>query len=965
VAGGPEQDELATTPERPSRPGPVFAPGDLVADRYYIVRFLAEGGMGEVYEARDTVLAERVALKTIRGELAKKPNALARFKREIHVARQVTHPNVCRVFDLGEHGATTFLTMQLLEGESLASYLKRCKRLDVAQAHSLARQIAAAIDCAHAAGVIHRDLKPANIILVPTSTGGELRAVVTDFGLARAGGNDDHQVSNTGDVVGTPAYMAPEQVEGANVGAAADIYAFGILLYEMVTGARPFTGESSISIAVKRIKENAPSPRLLVPDLGSAWDRAILRCLERAPEARYATAAEVVAALDDKPEVAAKSASTTPPAAGRRPVLRWLALGAGLVFAAAAGVYLSWPRGGLPGGERVLAFVAINRGSADDASLAPAVERIAARRLRARELRFRIVDDPASANVIAKVGYRRLDDGVEVDLGVGPANGTTKAVGTQRAPSVVGALDALLPSLADRVGEGRALRGPTADELAAMQRIGAPTFEAYRLYEGVIDASYSSIMVDDDNIIALSSKVVDAAPTWAHAYALLVSEQGVVTPAARATLARAREKVADRPADPGGKKLLDALELETRMELVGASALLAPEFARAPDDVLLGWHLTLSDDFAARTDEALSVSRRLHEERPDLQFGSDLAQELMRVGRGDEIADMIRAWVRRAPDNEQAVIAEITVELDAAGTESAVRRARDQLLLRGREPSRLIAICDVFIAADRLRDARALADEAMHGTAREQLRAKIRLGAIATMEGRFSAALESLSTAGRLDSNAGVTDDEALAVAMVRDLADALGLADEAARARAQLVEKMRLDTGPLYALPARYDVELGHGCTSVEGALANVEDEPTKRAVRRELLRVAAEHGCVPCSEVVRAGQSAAETSVRSLYNFGHCAEQQGELALAQDAYKRAERVLMPGVASGILVASPLDSILARYHHATILERSGQRAAAKKEYEDFLAHWGHADRPLPEIDDARKAVERLESGQH
>ena len=276
-----------------------YKAGDLVAERYKVIRLIGEGGMGEVYEAEDLLLKERLALKTLRAPAADDETVVTRFKREIQLARKVTHPNVCRLFDVGidRRGdrEAAFLTMELLEGETLSAHVRQNGRMAPSEALPIAEQIASGLAAAHAVGIIHRDLKCANVILVAASTG--TRAVVTDFGLARVAAEGSDQV--TGDaVVGSPAYMAPEQVEGGRrLTGACDIYAFGVVLYEMVTGKLPFVGETPLATAVMRLREPPPSPRAIVPDLDARWERAILACLEREPEDRPVGAQEVVRIL--------------------------------------------------------------------------------------------------------------------------------------------------------------------------------------------------------------------------------------------------------------------------------------------------------------------------------------------------------------------------------------------------------------------------------------------------------------------------------------------------------------------------------------------------------------------------------------------------------------------------------------------------------------------------------------------
>jgi tetratricopeptide (TPR) repeat protein/tRNA A-37 threonylcarbamoyl transferase component Bud32 len=278
----------------------IFRAGDVVAGRFRVVAFLARGGTGEVYEAEDVLLHTRVALKTLRAHVADEPDVIERFRREILFARRVTHPNVCRVFDVFEHAAAgprqppvVVLTMELLQGETLADRLRRRGSLPPAEAEPVVAQVVAALAAAHEAGVIHRDLKSANVMLVPSADGAE-RVVVTDFGLARAvqAGEDASATA----MAGTSAYMAPEQVEGGAITPAADVYALGVVMFEMVTGRRPFEGATPAVVALSRLQGPAPSPRSVAPGLDERWERTILRCLERNPRDRPAVG-EVVGAL--------------------------------------------------------------------------------------------------------------------------------------------------------------------------------------------------------------------------------------------------------------------------------------------------------------------------------------------------------------------------------------------------------------------------------------------------------------------------------------------------------------------------------------------------------------------------------------------------------------------------------------------------------------------------------------------
>jgi tetratricopeptide (TPR) repeat protein/TolB-like protein len=321
-----EGDATATTPGARAA---LFSPGHLLAGRYRIVRFVARGGMGEVYEAEDLELGERVALKTVRPEIAGDARAMERFKREIHHARQVTHPNVCRTFDIAHHRSeagedVTFVSMELLAGETLSERIRRGGRMPPAEALSIVRQMAAALDAAHEAGIVHRDFKSANVVLVPAKAG--TRAVVTDFGLARARTAGDETSSLTG-FVGTPAYMAPEQVSGGPITPATDLYALGVVMYEMLTGSWPFEGETPVSVAVMRLKQPPPSPRSRVPELDRKWEWAVLRSLELDPGDRFDSAGDVVKAIEG---------GAVPFGRRRRSVARAVAVAAALAVALAA-----------------------------------------------------------------------------------------------------------------------------------------------------------------------------------------------------------------------------------------------------------------------------------------------------------------------------------------------------------------------------------------------------------------------------------------------------------------------------------------------------------------------------------------------------------------------------------------------------------------------------------------------------
>ena len=311
-----------------------FAAGAVVAGRYRILSLAGRGGMGEVYRAYDNKLEQPVALKFLPAAMSQDGAALARFHNEVRTARQVSHPNVCRVYDIGEWEGMPFLSMEYVDGEDLASLLRRIGRLPSDKAVEIARRLCAALAAAHGKGVLHRDFKPGNIMI-----DGRGQVLITDFGLAALAA----QVTGPEARYGTPAYMAPEQLAGKEATVRSDIYALGLVLYEMFTGRRAFEAQSREELL--RLEETgAPAgPSTLVRDLDPAVDRVILRCLEPEPARRPSTALSVAAALPGgDPLAAALAAGETPSpemvAASRETATVSVRLAVALLLLAVAGV---------------------------------------------------------------------------------------------------------------------------------------------------------------------------------------------------------------------------------------------------------------------------------------------------------------------------------------------------------------------------------------------------------------------------------------------------------------------------------------------------------------------------------------------------------------------------------------------------------------------------------------------------
>ncbi len=289
----------------PDIEGDRFESGTVIADRYRIVALLGKGGMGEVYRADDLILDQAIALKFLPPDVARSPLWLERFLNEVRIARKVTHPNVCRVFDIGHAAENAFISMEYVDGEDLHSLLKRIGRLAPDKALDIARQICQGVAAAHAKGVLHRDLKPANIML-----DGEGQVRITDFGLAAMRGQ-----IKAGEIrAGTPAYMAPELFAGTDVSVRSDLYALGLVLYELFTGRPVHQAESYTEYARLHQRSQPKPPSSLVSDIDPAVERLILRCLEKDPGHRPSSVLVVAAALPGSDALAtAVAAGATPP----------------------------------------------------------------------------------------------------------------------------------------------------------------------------------------------------------------------------------------------------------------------------------------------------------------------------------------------------------------------------------------------------------------------------------------------------------------------------------------------------------------------------------------------------------------------------------------------------------------------------------------------------------------------------
>jgi serine/threonine protein kinase/tetratricopeptide (TPR) repeat protein len=329
----------------------LLAPGSDFGPRYRIESLLGEGGMGKVYKAFDRDLDRTVALKLVRPELAADPVSMDRLKQELLLASRVSQKNILRIHDLGDVEGVKFISMAFVDGEDLHQLILREGKLDLDRALGLARQLCKALDAAHAEEVVHRDLKPQNVLVDAAGN-----AYVSDFGLAKSLEAGSALVTRAGEIMGTPRYMSPEQAESKPVDHRTDLYALGLIIYEMVTGDLPFRSDTVLQAMYQRVTQAPKNPKLLNPDLPDELVSVIMRCLEKEPENRYQHAREILADLESGRAAkqvtsrAPEAAAPIPPSAvARRGRGKWWALG-GIAAALVAALAIPQARQAILGG---------------------------------------------------------------------------------------------------------------------------------------------------------------------------------------------------------------------------------------------------------------------------------------------------------------------------------------------------------------------------------------------------------------------------------------------------------------------------------------------------------------------------------------------------------------------------------------------------------------------------------------
>src|SRR5580692_1715050 len=531
----------ATRAELPAAsPGLALETGSLIADRYEILKLLGEGGMGAVYKARDQEVDRLVALKVIRPELAGHSSVLQRFKQELILARTVTHRNVIRIYDLGVAEGCRFITMEFIEGRDLSSVLEE-RKLAPEEAVKILRQVCSALEAAHAEGVVHRDLKPQNVMLEASG-----RVVVMDFGLARS--MEASGLTQAGSIMGTPAYMSPEQAKGLPADERSDIFALGIILYQMLTGVVPFKAETALASLLLRTQGPPTPPMKLNPAIPQTLNDIVLKALATDPAIRYQKAADLSKDLHDWQEGVLHQHIVTPPikmmeesTAGK-----WIAIavaGAIALLAAGYGIYRLIDRPAAPLAPMTVLIADFKNHTGDEvftgtleSTLKLALEGAsfigAYDRARVRELGLKAIsgtfDEPAAEAVAASQGLNVVVSG-SIDRHGADYQLALRAVQTVTG-KVLANVDATAPNkdqvlfAVTKLGtELRKALGDSTSESAqrlSMETLSSANLEAVHEYASGLDNLSAGKFADAQ---AHLSKAVELDPNFGMAYTIMAS----------------------------------------------------------------------------------------------------------------------------------------------------------------------------------------------------------------------------------------------------------------------------------------------------------------------------------------------------------------------------------------------------------------------------------------------------------
>jgi serine/threonine-protein kinase len=935
--------------------------GTVIGGRFELLGCLGTGGMGMVFKAYDQVLDQVVALKFLHAALARDPKLIERFRQEVKLARLITHPAVCRLHDLEEADGRRFLTMEVIDGETLAQRLARGP-LPAEEVLRIGRGIAAGLGAAHAQGVLHLDLKPGNVMLDRSG-----RVVVMDFGLSRPSGPEVED-GRRGPVAGTVLYMAPEQLAGGELDGRTDMYALGLVLYEMVCGHVPLAGEARADTALRRVSESAPDPRAERGDVPERLRKVIRHCLARDRDGRYASVEDVWRDLGGAtgansalgPEVTAR------PMAGRGgPRRRWLAAAAAAAVVAAAGVPAAvWLRGAAraPAVSAVAVLPPAPVAAADAARAAAEARRArAAQRLVVQELRERGLDAiaaerPAPGQAAVGVRVARAANGVQVELEL--------AIGRHRVgrrggrATLAEAAGAAAQELAAAVRP--AAPGPDAREAA---RTGAATpavLAELRL------ARTAARHQDRDRARRHVARVVAVEPSLPAAHFYLAACEEPFTEASRAHLRRAREL------SRGRTDLLSRLAAAWAISEVdgndaGANAALAQLHTEAPDDLEVTYWYAYSLGDIWKVEEANALLERVLEAAPD-HVPAMLRLFETRIDHG-EIAELLRDAERlttRAPEQPHAHVFAGRTLLAAGRLGEALDAVGEALELEPNHSAALKYRARTLLYQGDLLNARTVARRLAGGDARRRAEALRTLGLSYLLDGRFAAALR------HLEESLEAARDEAyepiythkLIVFTLEDLGDWAAALVAAQRweqhalkatfwqqvAYARLHQDLhRLRQGLISAPEYRRRVPVYLADLRAKGGVDVAGGQGSK-------LSATERFATGDFREALAQALKDEVPAMNTQFLIGECHARLGQHAQAVEWFRRV--LTRPDEE-----LYPTTLVRARLRLAESLDTLGRREEAARYYAAFLASWGSADRTLPEVDRARTLAERAAGG--
>jgi len=928
--------------------------GTVLESRFRVVRMLGRGGMGEVYEAVDVALGARIAVKVVRLESGSTEARLQRFRREILLARKISHPNVCRVFELhlGSPGEPPlFLSMELLEGETLAERLRRDGPLPEPVARELVTQIASGLAAAHREGVLHRDLKPSNVMLVPVHGGSE-RAVVADFGIARA--MDELPVATTWDgPMGTPAYMAPEQLAGRELSPATDLYSLGVLMTEISTGtipARPHPDDGSDG-AAPPLEPGIGKPPA---HYGRSWKQLCRWCLEIDPSRRPQSAEAFLRALRQGSSLL------------RRPMHRLLRSVALVVAALGATIVVIHKAAPDRVGPPLIAVADFANETGDPdldgiGSLvatalqeSPGVRVLTRSRMvdlqrqlgtdvavRVDESTGREIARRAGARTLLAGSVRRMGELIVVELrGIDPDRGEYLLSDREQAQGKSEVL-ALIDRLAARarkrlVGD----RGPSTGATPLAQLVTA-NLEANRWYEtgrsleeqnlsGAQEAFRKAIALDPEFALAHFALAVAAARGRAP-----LSELGAIATSAISVAGRAPWREA---------RLIRAWNATVEQHVDDARALYREVLERYPDDKEV---LTLGARVAGSPEETLAyLQRALQADPMYVPAQEQIVQAMCDLGRRAELIQLARTWLAQPPAPGRAGAA--AMALVAAGElDDALEAARREDLLSPGRPTLEV----VHTARREYREAERVARERIARSGRGH----VALASALTYQGRRREALAVL---------AGVAHEGgSIAYANLSIASGDAPAGQLRARIRELVAAQPQLDWLGALTLGVSGDVSEAEGYAR---GLARDGADPTSNVFSDEILSVrrfvpalaARARGDAPGGRgVIRDLVAWRRWKVRTVAAFalGQACAEDGDLECAVAALRQYRAEPLP-----IVIYRPWMLPRSARLLAEVLERQGKADAARRLVEAFLSDWRAADPGLLDLTRARALCARL-----